>query len=232
MRQPTLKFVCLTGCVVSTLLPNMHVNAEVFSYENAHCTSDLSINMITYTHWHTHRCTHPLLLFSYTCFVYSLDMIKLLNVTSRSSVFHQGLNLKPAKLIRKHIKGPYQCLLLHVIILCQHQHKYKRHSFFSKITLSVRYCVYILPEILPFTWKCVTLKRTSASKSFLTLTFDLGRQHLWGTIFPGVITFVSTAPGSPLSLSSATFDQINTNFLFRRVNEATFECPIVSRYPV
>ncbi len=59
------------------------------------------------------------------------------------------------------------------------------------------------------------------SKSFVTLVFELIRQYLQGTIFSGVMTSVSKAPGSPLSLSlsrSVFFDQINADVLLRRVN--------------
>ncbi len=67
------------------------------------------------------------------------------------------------------------------------------------------------------------------SESF-TLIFELGRQHLLGSIHPGVITLVSTAPLS----RSAIFDKINADVLFRRVNSlflATFMCPIVIIMP-
>ncbi len=37
-------------------------------------------------------------------------------------------------------------------------------------------------------------------KSFFTLTFELGRQHLYGPTFPGVITFISASPCASLSL--------------------------------
>ncbi len=45
-------------------------------------------------------------------------------------------------------------------------------------------------------------------KFFFMLIFRLGRQHLYGTVFLGVISFNSTAPSSSLS-RSAIFDQIN-----------------------
>ncbi len=38
------------------------------------------------------------------------------------------------------------------------------------------------------------------TQPYLTLIFQLGRQHLYRTIFPDIITLVSMAPGSPLSL--------------------------------
>ncbi len=74
------------------------------------------------------------------------------------------------------------------------------------------------------------------SEFFFTLIFELGRQHLKGTTFLGVITFVFTAPGSSLSLSQlAIFDQINADVLLKSVSFpylATFICPVVFLYPV
>ncbi len=66
------------------------------------------------------------------------------------------------------------------------------------------------------------------SKSFFTVIFEPGEQHLQATISAGVITFVSVAP---LSLShSATFDQTNADVLLR--SQATFKCPVVFLYPL
>ncbi len=75
----------------------------------------------------------------------------------------------------------------------------------------------------------ISYKTLSVSNSFFTLIFEPGRQHLSGTIFPGVIMSILTSPGSPLS-HLVIFDQINTDVLFKRENYLymdTFRCLIV-----
>ncbi len=117
----------------------------------------------------------------------------------------------PAKGQRKStvmiLKGSYQCCCVSLLFVnighigYINLTRFSQKSFIYEIQCLFTFCLYLI-NITESSWKCMTTlaKRKSVSKSFFRLMFELGRQHLWGTIFPGVITLVSMAS---LSLSLA-----------------------------
>ncbi len=103
------------------------------------------------------------------------------------------------------LKGPYQGYYTPLFCVNIGHIGYINPRICPKIALSMRYCLFTFcsysMNITRSTWKCVTtLFKKKREKSFFILIIKLGRQNLSGTIFSGLTTSVSMAPGSRLSL--------------------------------
>ncbi len=81
------------------------------------------------------------------------------------------------------LKEPYQCYFLPFVIIGHIGYRnlahFSQNIFISEILCLFTFCPYSI-NVTESTWKCVTMlvKRASVSKSFFTLIFKLGKQHL------------------------------------------------------